>query len=101
MSCGEAKGTETGAARHARARTSNCPECRQAELRGKTIRAALKGTQMSCRVPYSLLGALLRHVPEELYNATREILSPGAAEAAELVLAMEEEQLANEERKAS
>lgn len=101
MSCGDAKGTSTGAARHARARTPNCPECRHAELRDKAIRLARKGEQQNCRIPYTLLGALLRHAPEELYNAAQELLSPGAVEAAEIVLALEEEQLANEERKAS
>jgi len=101
VSCGEAKGTSTGAARHARARTPNCPACRDAELRDKCVRAALKGTQKGCRVPFSLLGALLRHAPEELYNATQEILPAGAVTAAELVLRQEEEQLVEEEKKAS
>lgn len=88
----------TGAARHARARTPNCAACRHAELRDKTIRAALKGTQQGCRIPYSLLGSLLRHAPVELFNAATEILPAGAVEAAELVLAREEEQLAEEEK---
>lgn len=80
-------GTRQGYDRHRYQGQAPCRACTVAKNADGTVRAARAGRLKAARVPYALLGELLRDASPDLLACAEEELRPGTVQAAQLALA--------------
>lgn len=77
-------GTWQGYDEHRRRGEVSCRPCLEAKYALRTVADVRAGRRKSVRVPFALLGELLRYAPPDLLAWAEEELPPGTVQAAHL-----------------